>query len=165
MLGHTIAGGFMSFRWNWDWLLPLLGAGLAGALMPVQGAANSWLARRSSLALATFWVHATAVVAMGLTLLFLPSARHLPAWRALLHSPLPALLGGLMGVAITWLVASAVAPLGMVAATTGILVAQVTTAAVLDHFGLLGLDRAPFDWTKAAGAALLVAGAWLLLRR
>lgn len=144
-------------------ILPLLLAAIAGSLMPAQGAANSWLARRSSLAMATFWVHTTAVLCIGLVLLFLPSSRS--SLANLLHAPLPALLGGVMGVAITWLVAAAVTPLGMVAATTGILVAQVATAAVLDHFGLFGLHQSPFAWTKGLGAALLVLGAWLLLRK
>jgi len=150
---------------RWSWSLPLILAALAGALMPLQGAANSWLARRSSLALATLWVHATAMVIVSLILLFLPSTRGSGSWREMLHAPLPALLGGLMGVGIPWMVAAAVPSLGMVAATTGILVAQIATATLLDHFGLLGLDKTPFCWTRGLGALLLVIGAWLLLRR
>lgn len=146
-----------------DWFLPLLAAAAAGALMPAQGAVNAWLARRSSLAMATLWTHATAAVIVILILAFLPAARG--SWSALFRGPWPSLMGGAMGVAITWLVAAAVAPLGMVPATTGILVAQVLTAAALDHWGLLGLDHSPFTWSRGAGAALLVAGAWLLLRR
>lgn len=143
--------------------MPLILAAAAGALMPVQGAANAWLARRSSLAMASLWVHGTAVAVMALVLLAVPAAR--TPWIGLLRSPWPALLGGVMGAAITWLVAAAVAPLGMVAATTGILVAQVVTAALLDHFGLFGLDHAPFSWSQGAGAVLLVVGAWLILRK
>lgn len=61
-----------------------------------------------------------------------------------------------MGAAITWLVATAVGP---------VIAAQVATATVLDHFGLLGMNQSPFSWTKGIGAFLLVAGAWLLLRK
>ncbi len=146
-----------------DWFLPLLSAAVAGALMPAQGAVNSWLARRSSLAMATLWTHATAVVIVVLILAVLPAARS--PWGPLLRGPWPSLLGGAMGVAITWMVAAAVAPLGMVPATTGILVAQVLMATVLDHFGLLGLDHAPFTWSRGVGAGLLVLGAWLLLKK
>ncbi|MBE3577645.1 MAG: DMT family transporter [Limnochordales bacterium] len=148
-----------------SWVIALILASLAGALMPLQGAANSWLARRTGLALATFWVHATGMVIVSLVLLFLPSTRGSGSWRELLHAPLPALLGGLLGVGITWLVAASVPALGMVAATTGILVAQIATAMLLDHFGLLGLDRISFSWTRGLGALLLAIGAWLLLRR
>ncbi|MHB9145866.1 MAG: DMT family transporter [Symbiobacteriia bacterium] len=145
------------------WLLSLLFAALAGALMPAQGAVNSWLARRTSLAIATLWTHASAALIVAVLLLALPAARG--SFGQLCRGPWPSLLGGVMGVAITWMVAAAVAPLGMVAATTGILVAQVLTAAVLDHFSLLGLDGAPFTWTKGFGAVFLLAGAWLLLRK
>lgn len=146
-----------------DWFVPLLLAAAAGALMPAQGAVNSWLARRSNLAMATLWTHATASVIVALILVLVPTARG--SWGSLFRGPCPSLLGGAMGVAITWLVAAAVAPLGMVPATTGILVAQVLTAAALDHWGLLGLDHTPFTWSRGAGAGLLLLGAWLLLRR
>lgn len=145
------------------WSLPLLLAAMAGALMPMQGAVNSWLAKKSSLAMATLWVYLTGAVAAALILLLAPSAR--TPLASLLKAPWPALLGGVMGVAITWLVASAVPTVGMVVATTGILVAQVTTAGALDHFGLMGLEHSAFTLSKAAGALLLVAGAWLLLRK
>lgn len=146
-----------------EYLLPLLFAGVAGALMPTQGAVNSWLAGKSSLGMATLWVHGTAVVITALLLAFLPAMR--APFGHVLQAPWPSLLGGAMGVAITWMVAASVAPLGMVAATTGILVAQVLMASVLDHFGWLGLDHSPFTWSKGLGAGFLLAGAWLLLRK
>lgn len=146
-----------------DRLLPLLFAVVAGALMPAQGAINSWLSRHTSLTMAILWAHATATVIVALVLVFLPFTRS--PWSAFLRAPSPSLLGGVMGVAITWLVAASVAPLGMVAATTGILVAQVLTAAGLDHFGLLGLDHTPFTWAKGLGAGFLLVGAWLLLKK
>lgn len=145
------------------WSLPLLLAAAAGALMPVQGALNAWLTRHGSLAMTTLWVHGTATLATGGLLLFLPAAR--ASLSNLLQAPVPALLGGLVGVGITWLVAAAVAPLGAATATTGILVAQIITAAVLDHFGLLGLRQAQFTTMRALGAALLAVGSWLLLRK
>ncbi|MGE5674897.1 MAG: DMT family transporter [Mycobacterium leprae] len=143
--------------------LAILMAAVAGALMPAQGAANAWLARRSTLAMATFWTHGTAAIILAFILLLHPAGRS--PWPTLLHAPLPSLLGGVMGVLITWLVAAAVAPLGMVAATTGILVAQVVTAALLDHFGIMGLDHAPFTLSKGLGGFLLLLGAWLILRK
>jgi len=43
-------------------------------------------------------------------------------------------------------------------------VAQFATAAVIDHFGVLGADVRPVDTTKLAGLLLLIAGTWLALR-
>lgn len=142
-------------------LLALLLAAVAGTLMPVQGALDSWLARHSSLAVATLWVHTSAAIATALTLL-VPAARG--SWIGLIQAPTTALFGGVAGVVITWTVAAAVTRLGMVNATTGILVAQIVTAAVLDHFGWLGLERLPFTFSRGVGALLLVMGAWLLIR-
>ena len=48
--------------------------------------------------------------------------------------------------------------LGVVSATTAIIVGQVTTAALVDHFGLFTLEPVPFTWLKALGFVLLVAG-------
>jgi transporter family-2 protein len=41
--------------------------------------------------------------------------------------------------------------------------AQVTTALLIDHFGLFGLQAIPFSWWKAAGLALLAIGTRLML--
>ena len=51
-------------------------------------------------------------------------------------------------------------------ATIGIVVAgNLAMAAVIDRFGLFGLDRIPFHWPRLLGIALLAAGAALSLRR
>ncbi|MFX8778217.1 DMT family transporter, partial [Acinetobacter baumannii] len=39
-----------------------------------------------------------------------------------------------------------------------ILAAQVLTSAVVDQFGLFGMDRRPIDITKLAGLVVIVAG-------
>jgi transporter family-2 protein len=38
-------------------------------------------------------------------------------------------------------------------------------AAVIDHFGLFGLDEVPFGWARVIGLAMLAGGAALLLVR
>jgi bacterial/archaeal transporter family-2 protein len=42
--------------------------------------------------------------------------------------------------------------------------AQLTAAVVFDHFGALGLERAPLSLAKVAGLALILGGV-LLVRR
>jgi transporter family-2 protein len=73
-------------------------------------------------------------------------------------------LGGALGVLIIYAVAVSIPRLGVVSATTAIIVGQVTTAALVDHFGLFTLEPVPFTWLKALGFVLLVAGGWLMLR-
>jgi transporter family-2 protein len=51
-------------------------------------------------------------------------------------------------------------------AAIGIMVAgNLAMAAVIDRFGLFGLDRIAFHWQRLLGIALLAAGAALSLRR
>ena len=39
-----------------------------------------------------------------------------------------------------------------------ILVSQLLTAGAIDALGLMGTERVPLTWTKAIGAALMIAG-------
>ena len=51
-------------------------------------------------------------------------------------------------------------------ATIGIMVAgNLAMAAVIDRFGLFGLERIPFRWERIVGVALLAVGAALSLKR
>jgi bacterial/archaeal transporter family-2 protein len=51
-------------------------------------------------------------------------------------------------------------------ATIGIVVAgNLAMAAVIDRFGLFGLEKIAFHWTRLLGIVLLAAGAALSLRR
>jgi transporter family-2 protein len=51
-------------------------------------------------------------------------------------------------------------------ATIGIVVAgNLAMAAVIDRFGLFGLEKIPFHWERLVGIALLAAGAALSLKR
>ena len=45
-----------------------------------------------------------------------------------------------------------------------VLVGQLTSAAIIDHFGLFGAQRFPVDTARLAGIALMVAGVWLARR-
>ena len=54
---------------------------------------------------------------------------------------------------------------GVAAATTAIIVGQVSMAALVDHFGWFGLEAVPFNIWKGVGIVLLAASAWLLLHK
>ncbi len=74
-------------------------------------------------------------------------------------------LGGVMGALIVFTVTVATPRIGA-APTVGLIIsAQLVAAAVVDRFGLLGLERISLGWPRLAGLALLAAGAVLTLRR
>src|SRR3546814_5885000 len=45
-----------------------------------------------------------------------------------------------------------------------VLVGQLASAAVIDHYGLFGAARFPIDAKRVAGIALMIAGVWLARR-
>lgn len=72
---------------------------------------------------------------------------------------------GAMGALIVLGITFAAPRIGT-AATIGILTAgNLGTAAVIDRFGLFGLDRIAITWPRAVGLVLLAAGAALILKR
>ena len=55
-----------------------------------------------------------------------------------------------------------VAPrIGLGNAVVLVVIAQIVTAVVIDHFGLLGAAVTPLDWKRALGVTFLVAGVLL----
>jgi transporter family-2 protein len=72
--------------------------------------------------------------------------------------------GGLF-VAFYVIAVTFIAPkLGVGNAIFFVLVGQLISAAVIDHFALFGAARFPIDTKRLAGIALMVAGVWLARR-
>ena len=71
--------------------------------------------------------------------------------------------GGVMGLIGVFTITFAQPRIGA-AATIGLLIAgQLAMGAVIDRFGLFGVDQIAFTWTRALGIVLLGAGAALSL--
>ena len=148
-------------------ILFLLIAGVAGALMAVQGTLNALAGKTVGLIPATFIVNLLGSVTTGLLLVFFhPNAA---AFGEILQKipsvPFYAWLGGPIGVAIIYGVAVSIPRLGVGMATTGIITLQLLAAYAIDHFGLFGREHLPFNWIKLLGILLLAAGSYLLLKR
>ncbi len=75
------------------------------------------------------------------------------------------LLGGLMSALIILSITIAGPRIGVVATTAVLIAAQFGFAAVIDRFGLFGVERIGLGATRVAGIALLLTGAALTLRR
>jgi transporter family-2 protein len=140
-------------------ILPFLIVFLAGIGLAIQPPTNASLAKASgSVALA-----ALISFAVGTVTLFCAWAlfdRGNPA--GLRAAPWWGWLGGFYGAFFVAAFAFAAPRIGLATALTLAIASQVMTAIILDHFGLLGLQTIPISWTKAAGAALLLAGVWLV---
>ncbi|NLP18901.1 MAG: DMT family transporter [Firmicutes bacterium] len=134
---------------------------LSGAAMALQGSLNSALGKIIGLWEATLLVHIIGTATVGALILLTPLDQGELA--KLPQTPWYTLLGGILSVAIIALVAYSIPQLGVAIATTAIIVAQVSTALLIDHLGLFGLQAIPFTWQKLAGMLFLAAGALLML--
>lgn len=143
-------------------LLPLVLALISGVLMAVQGSLNSALSKVVGLWEATFVVHAVGTMVLLVVLFGLKVGRG--DLTALSQAPWYSYLGGLVSVFIIYLVAASIPAVGVANATTAIIVGQVLTAVLIDHFGGFGLERVPCGWNQLAGLVLLAVGAKLLLK-
>ncbi|NPV69444.1 MAG: DMT family transporter [Firmicutes bacterium] len=142
-------------------MIHIMVAGIAGAFMALQGVLNSGVGKAVGMLKATFAVHLAAITAMVPLLLIIreASSGKFTSVKWFYY------LGGPLNIAIVYFVAWAVSRIGACRATTAIITCQVLTAAALDHFGVLGLERAPFHPLRLAGVGMLSIGAWLLLRK
>lgn len=145
-----------------DTMLALLLAALSGVLMALQGSLNTALAKVVGLLEGTFVVHVVgSVLGLGLLLVGLGQGSLSHAAKA----PWYTYLGGVLSVGIIYLVAAAISKVGVASATTAIIIGQVFTAGLVDHFGWFGLEPLPFSLWKGLGIVLMAGGAWLLLSR
>ncbi len=142
-------------------LLAILLAAVAGSTMAVQGTLNAALGKAIGLLEATLMVMAIGLLTAFLTLYPLNLGKGNIA--KVTEAPWYTLLGGVLIVLITYGVAASIPRVGVANATTAIVAAQVATAVVIDHFGLLGMQALPFTWWKILGLAFLTTGTRIML--
>ncbi len=128
---------------------------ISGALMSIQGVFNTQVTKSSSIWAANAFVQFTALLVC------------LGAWLLTDRSPLTAvfkvepkymLLGGAIGAFITYTVIQSMDTLGPARAVMLIVVAQLLVAYVIELMGLFGVEKQPWEWRKAIGMGLAVAG-------
>lgn len=136
-------------------------AAISGAIMAIQGSLNSVLGKLVGLWEATFIVHIIGTIILTVVIFGLKLGHE--NWATLTQAPWYVYLGGLLSIGIVYAVAMSIPKLGVATATTAIIVGQVSTALLVDQFGLFGLARLGINWTQIVGLILLALGARLLL--
>lgn len=135
---------------------------LAGGATALQAPTNARLAAAVSGPVnAAFVSFAVGTAALGLLAMLMQTRPDMAATRAL---PAYAWLGGLYGAVFVVAAAWAVPRLGVATTITLMVAGQLMISLVLDHFGALGVPRAPISPTRLAGVALVIGGV-LLVRR
>ncbi len=86
---------------------------------------------------------------------------NLRAWQDV---PWYALSAGVLGLVIVGSIGYSVPRLGLSRTFSVLVASQFAAAALLSHFGLLGAEIRPLEWSRWLGIGLLVSGVWLITR-
>lgn len=128
---------------------------ISGALMSIQGVFNTQVTKSSSIWVANVFVQFTALlVCLGVWLITDRSS----LTAVLQVSPKYMLLGGAIGAFITYTVIKSMESLGPARAVMLIVVAQLLVAYIIELFGWFGTEKQPWEWRKAIGMAVAIAG-------
>jgi transporter family-2 protein len=135
-------------------------AGLGGA---VQAAVMGELGDRVGIVPAVA-VSVIVSLACGMVAL-LVWERSFAGLRAAAHEPAWLWIGGLMSVFIIFAVTIGPPRIGVTATVAVVIAGNLVSAAIIDRFGLFGVDRVGLGWPRVLGFVLLAAGAALTLKR
>ena len=137
----------------------------SGALIPVQAAANAALSKsiggNVAFAALALFVVAGASTLLAIVLVGAP----IPPVGALRAASAWTYVGGLIVAAYVLTITFLVPRLGVGTAISFIVAGQIAAALAIDHFGLLRSLTVPLTPVRVLGAALMVAGVFLALRR
>ena len=112
---------------------------LAGAAMSIQGVMNTRLSEHIGTMETNAFVQCVAAVLSLLVLVFWRTG----SFAALGAAPKYCWFGGVLALVAT------------------ILIAQLSAAAAIDAFGIMGTEKLAFGWSKWAGLALMTGGVLL----
>jgi bacterial/archaeal transporter family-2 protein len=143
-------------------LLAVVATFAVGALVAFQPPVNSELGKRTSVVAAAFIGTGIAAIALGVLAVLLGEAGHV---RRIPHIPVGYLTGGLMGAALISVSLVTVRTLGAGGVVAATLCGQLIVSALLDRFGVLGLDRIGLTPARLLGFALLLGGTVLVTAR
>ena len=129
---------------------------LAGVGIPLIGVLNSGIARSigNPYGATAVMFAVAAIITLGITLPFYG----LPSLAQLTSAP-PISFGAGILIGFYVLSATVIIPrIGAASFIAYILIAQLMTSAVVDHFGLLGVMKRPMDVPKVLGLVVILAG-------
>jgi transporter family-2 protein len=85
--------------------------------------------------------------------------------RAAAHEPAWLWIGGVMSVFIIFAVTIGPPRIGVTATVAVVIAGNLVSAAIIDRFGLFGVERVGLAWPRLLGFVLLAVGAALTLKR
>ena len=128
---------------------------LSGICMSVQGVFNTEVTKQSGM-----WVTSVFVQASAMFVCFIIWAvSDRSSFGGLLKvEPKYMLLGGAIGAVITYTVIKSMDALGPAKSVMFIVIAQLISAYAIELLGMFGVEKQPFEWRKAIGMLIAIAG-------
>ena len=138
----------------WGFIIALI----SGALMSIQGVFNTGITKSSSMWAANSWVQLTAFLVCVIAW-FVTGKQNVMGMFHVENKYM--LLGGVIGAFITMTVIKSMNSLGPAKAVLIIVISQIIVAYLIELFGLFGVDKVPFQWSKLVGALVAIVGIFI----
>lgn len=129
---------------------------LSGAMMSIQGVFNTGVTKQTSIWTTATFVQFTALLVSLAAWLF--AGKQAPFASLFEIDGKYMLLGGVIGIAITYTVIKSVAMLGPAQSAMIIVTSQLIASYLIELFGLFGTDKVEFAWRKLIALVLVVRG-------
>jgi transporter family-2 protein len=136
-------------------------AAISGAAMALQGTFNAAMGKIIGVWESTLIVHIIGTITVLVIILLFGIG--FDNFSKLTSVPWYAFLGGLLNVIIIYIVVRTIPKVGVGNATTAIIVAQISTAVLIDSLGAFGMKRCGFQYLDLLGILFLAIGAHILL--
>ncbi len=135
-------------------ILSIMLALLSGLAMSVQGVFNTRLSEKIGLWESIVIVQGTAFIFATILSFFLKNG----SYKNIFSVNKLYLLGGLIGVIITFTVVKSISSMGATLGISIILVSQLVTAALIDAFGLFGNKQVNFGFKEILSILIMIFG-------
>ncbi len=134
---------------------------LGGVAVGLQGPMSSMISQRVGTLESIFIIHIGGAI-VALALLLAEGGGNLGHWR---DTPRYTLGAGAFGLIVIAAISLMIPRIGAAPAIVVLVAGQLLVSAILDHFGLLGLDIRPLTASRLLGLSVMFIGVWLTVRK
>ncbi len=138
-------------------ILALIGGAAATVQTVVNAQLRNWVGHPVFASFVSFLIGA-----LVLLIFILVGRLPLPPLAGLQKAPWWVWIGGALGAFYIWSTVMAAPRLGAAVLMGAVVAGQMLISLVLDHYGLLGLERQPFNFWRALGILCLLLGVALI---
>jgi transporter family-2 protein len=141
-------------------VLVILLALLGGIAVGIQSPLASLMSQRLGLLESIFIINLGGALCAGVPLILMGGGQ-LSAWQRI---PWYAMGAGVFGLVVIGAVSAAIPRVGASATIILIVAGQLVVGVLIDQFGVFDTLVRPLDLLRVAGLALVLLGAWLVIR-